>query len=116
MCLLKCIPFLNSKTPTEVAQQAIDADVHVVGVSSLAAGHKTLVPELAKELRRMGRPDILIICGGVIPPQDYHFLYKAGATAIFGPGTPIPTAARDVLHHIRKNVELHETEIKKKFN
>lgn len=98
-----------------MAQQAIDADVHVVGVSSLAAGHKTLVPELASELKKMGRPDILIICGGVIPPQDYDFLYKAGAAAIFGPGTPIPTAARDVLQHIRKNVEKREKELLNKF-
>ncbi|OQV17420.1 Methylmalonyl-CoA mutase, mitochondrial [Hypsibius exemplaris] len=103
------------QTPAEVAQQAIDADVHVVGVSSLAAGHKTLVPQLAKELRAMGRPDILIICGGVIPPQDYDFLYKAGATAIFGPGTPIPKAAKEVLECIRKNVEVREREMSKKF-
>ncbi|XP_055338601.1 methylmalonyl-CoA mutase, mitochondrial-like [Paramacrobiotus metropolitanus] len=96
------------QTPAEVAQQAIDADVHVVGVSSLAAGHKTLVPELSAELSRMGRPDILIICGGVIPPQDYDFLYKSGASAIFGPGTPIPVAARDVLECIKKNVLAHE--------
>ncbi|KAK2727793.1 hypothetical protein QYM36_008322 [Artemia franciscana] len=74
------------QTPAEVAQQAIDADVHVVGVSSLAAGHKSLVPELSKSLRQMGRPDILIIVGGVIPPQDYDFVYKSGACAIFGPG------------------------------
>ena len=89
------------QTPEEVAQQAIDSDVHVVGVSSLAAGHKALVPELARCLKEMGRPDILVICGGVIPPQDYEFLYKAGAVAIFGPGTKLPVAALDVIRAIR---------------
>jgi len=74
------------QTPREVAQQAVDSDVHVVGVSSLAAGHKTLVPELVEALRAAGRPDVIVICGGVIPPQDYDFLYKSGASAIFGPG------------------------------
>lgn len=69
-----------------MAQQAIDADVHVVGVSSLAAAHRTLVPELIKVLKEMGRPDILVVVGGVIPPQDYDMVYKAGASAIFGPG------------------------------
>ena len=83
----------------------------MVGVSSLAAGHKTLVPELSAQLKKMGRPDILIICGGVIPPQDYDFLYKAGATAIFGPGTPIPYAAQEVLQHIQKNVAEREKEV-----
>lgn len=80
-------------TPKEAAQQAIDADVHVVGVSSLAAGHKTLIPELIKELKQMGRPDILVVAGGVIPPQDYDYLYDIGVAAIFGPGTRIPAAA-----------------------
>ena len=80
----------------QVAQQAVDSDVHCIGVSSLAAGHKTLVPELVKSLTKLGRPDVLIICGGVIPPQDYDFLYKAGASAIFGPGTKLPVAALDV--------------------
>ena len=65
---------------------AVDADVHVVGVSSQAAGHKTLVPQLIKELKSMGREDIIVICGGVIPPQDYDFLYNLGVTSIFGPG------------------------------
>lgn len=88
------------QTPDEVAQQAIDSDVHVVGVSSLAAGHRTLVPELAKSLKNLGRPDILIICGGVIPPQDYDFLHKAGASAIFGPGTKLPVAALEVINLI----------------
>lgn len=87
-------------TPAEAAQQAIDADVHVVGVSSLAAGHKTLVPELIKELARMGRPDILVVAGGVIPPQDYDFLFKAGVAEVFGPGTRIPDAALKIIDHI----------------
>ena len=74
------------QTPEEVAQQAVDSDVHVVGVSSLAAGHRTLIPELVKALKDAGRPDVIVICGGVIPPQDYEFLYENGASAIFGPG------------------------------
>ena len=74
------------QTPEEVAQQAVDSDVHVVGVSSLAAGHRTLIPELVKALKDAGRPDVIVICGGVIPPQDYEFLYESGASAIFGPG------------------------------
>merc|ERR1711879_865703 len=93
------------QTPEEVAQQAIDADVHVVGVSSLAAGHKALVPELTRCLKEAGRPNILIICGGVIPPQDYDFLYENGASAIFGPGTKLPLAALDVLSLILGNIE-----------
>ena len=88
------------QTPEEVAQQAVDSDVHVVGVSSLAAGHKTLVPALVKCLADMGRPDVLIVCGGVIPPQDYDFLYEAGASAIFGPGTKLPVAALQVVNMI----------------
>lgn len=93
------------QTPAEVAQQAVDADVHCVGISTLAAGHKTLVPELIKELRNLDRPDILVICGGVIPPQDYDFLYKSGVSCIFGPGTRIPQAAVEVLDNIEKNLE-----------
>ncbi|XP_060707474.1 methylmalonyl-CoA mutase, mitochondrial [Hemiscyllium ocellatum] len=92
------------QTPREVAQQAIDADVHCVGVSSLAAGHKTLVPELIKELCDLRRPDILVICGGVIPPQDYDILYKSGVCSIFGPGTRIPVAALQVLADIERNL------------
>ncbi|MDH4041499.1 MAG: methylmalonyl-CoA mutase, partial [Gammaproteobacteria bacterium] len=84
-------------TPEEVARQAIENDVHVVGASSLAAGHKTLVPQLIEELRKQGADDIVVIAGGVIPRQDYDFLFKAGVKCIFGPGTPIPLAARDVL-------------------
>lgn len=90
------------QTPREVAQQAVDADVHAVGVSTLAAGHKTLVPELIKELTALGRPDILVTCGGVIPPQDYEFLYKVGVSSVFGPGTRIPKAAIQVLDDIEK--------------
>eukprot|EP00062_Callorhinchus_milii_P017564 gi/632970098/ref/XP_007901457.1/ PREDICTED: methylmalonyl-CoA mutase, mitochondrial isoform X1 [Callorhinchus milii] len=92
------------QTPREVAQQAVDADVHCVGVSTLAAGHKTLVPELIKELCNLHRPDILVICGGVIPPQDYEMLYKAGVCSIFGPGTRIPLAAVQVVDNIEQNV------------
>uniref|UniRef100_T1J3J2 methylmalonyl-CoA mutase n=1 Tax=Strigamia maritima TaxID=126957 RepID=T1J3J2_STRMM len=93
------------QTPDEVAQQAIDADVHVVGISSLAAGHRTLVPELARALKTRGRSDILIVCGGVIPPQDYDHLYKLGASAIFGPGTKIPLAAVRVLDLISSSLK-----------
>ena len=84
-------------TPEEVARQAIENDVHVVGASSLAAGHKTLVPQLVEELKKQGADDIVVIAGGVIPRQDYDFLYEAGVKCIFGPGTPIPVCARDVL-------------------
>ncbi len=84
-------------TPAEVARQAVENDVHIVGVSSLAAGHLTLVPELKEELAKQGRPDILIVAGGVIPPGDYAALTKAGAIAIFGPGTNIADAAADLL-------------------
>merc|ERR1719509_116558 len=97
------------QTPEEVAQQAVDSDVHVIGVSSLAAGHKALVPELVKCLTSMGRPDIIIICGGVIPPQDYDFLYKSGASAIFGPGTKLPVAALEVLNVITGKLEKEKT-------
>jgi methylmalonyl-CoA mutase len=85
------------QTPEEVAKDAIDADVHVIGVSSQAAGHKTLVPQLIAALQAQGAGDILVVCGGVIPPQDYPFLEKAGVAAIFGPGTNIVAAAQNVL-------------------
>ncbi len=85
------------QTPEETARQAVENDVHVVGVSSLAAGHKTLVPQLIAELEKLGRPDIMVICGGVIPPQDYDFLYQAGVAEIFGPGTIIPDAAKKII-------------------
>jgi len=89
-------------TPEEVARQAIENDVHVVGASSLAAGHKTLVPQLVEELKKQGAGDIVVIVGGVIPRQDYNFLYKAGVKCIFGPGTPIPQCAREVLDAVNK--------------
>lgn len=89
-------------TPEEVAKQAIENDVHVVGVSSQAAGHKTLVPQLIEELNKQGANDIIVVAGGVIPKQDYDFLYNAGVVGIFGPGTKIPLAARDVLESIKK--------------
>ncbi len=81
------------QTPAEAAKQAVENDVHIVGVSSLAAGHKTLVPQIIAELEKLGRGDIMVITGGVIPAQDYQYLYDAGAAAIFGPGTPVATAA-----------------------
>ena len=90
------------QTPAEAAQDAIDNDVHVIGISSQAAGHKTLAPKLVQALRDAGAGEILVICGGVIPAQDYQFLYDAGVKAIFGPGTNIPDAAKDVLDLIRK--------------
>ncbi|MFQ3221797.1 MAG: methylmalonyl-CoA mutase, partial [Porticoccaceae bacterium] len=92
------------QTPEEAAQQAIENDVHVVGVSSQAAGHKTLVPQLIKSLRAQGAEDIITICGGVIPPKDYEQLRADGVAAIFGPGTNIPEAAEDVLAIINKAV------------
>jgi methylmalonyl-CoA mutase len=87
-------------TPAEAARQAIENDVHIIGVSSLAAGHLTLVPELKAELAAQGRPDIMIVVGGVVPPQDYDALYAAGAKAIFGPGTVIALAAADLLNKL----------------
>ncbi|HSC34729.1 MAG TPA: methylmalonyl-CoA mutase family protein, partial [Thermodesulfobacteriota bacterium] len=85
------------QTPREAARQAVENDVHIVGISSLAAGHKTLVPELIRELTDMGRGDIMVVIGGVIPKQDYGFLYNAGVTAVFGPGTVISKAAQEIL-------------------
>jgi methylmalonyl-CoA mutase len=85
------------QTPAEAAKQAVENDVHVLGVSSLAAGHKTLVPQVINELRRLGREDILVIAGGVIPHQDYQFLYDSGVAAIFGPGTSISKAAKQIM-------------------
>ena len=90
------------QTPEEAARQAIENDVHVVGVSSQAAGHRTLVPELIRALRQQGADDILVVCGGVIPPQDYEFLAAAGVAAIYGPGTNIPLAASEILRLIEK--------------
>jgi methylmalonyl-CoA mutase len=90
------------QTPEECARQAIENDVHAVGVSTLAAGHKTLVPAIIEELKKQGADDIVVFVGGVIPQQDYDFLYKAGVKGIYGPGTPIPASAKDVLEQIRK--------------
>jgi len=92
------------QTPAECARQAIENDVHAVGVSTLAAGHKTLVPEIIAELRRQGGEDIVVFVGGVIPRQDYQFLYEAGVQGIYGPGTPIPASAKDVLERIREHL------------
>ena len=85
------------QTPEEAAKQAVENDVHVLGVSSLAAGHKTLIPQVIAELKKLGRPDIMVTAGGVIPAQDYDFLYKAGVAAIFGPGTPVAYSAKVVM-------------------
>lgn len=92
-------------TPQEIAKQAIENDVHVVGVSSQAAGHKTLIPQLIKELKSQGSSDIIVIAGGVIPKADYEILYNYGVKAIFGPGTPIPTAAKGVLKSIKSTLK-----------
>ena len=85
------------QTPAEAAKQAVENDVHVLGVSSLAAGHKTLIPQVIEELKKLGRPDIMVTAGGVIPAQDYDFLYRAGVAAIFGPGTPVAYSAKVVM-------------------
>jgi methylmalonyl-CoA mutase len=90
------------QTPEETAKQAVENDVHVVGMSSLAAGHKTLLPQLIEELKKLGRDDIIVIVGGVIPSQDYEFLYQHGASAIFGPGTKIPEAAIKIMEEVFK--------------
>jgi methylmalonyl-CoA mutase len=92
------------QTPEECARQAIENDVHAVGISTLAAGHKTLVPAIIAELEKQGADDIIVFVGGVIPQQDYEFLYNAGVKGIYGPGTPIPASAKDVLEQIRKAV------------
>ena len=92
------------QTPAECARQAIENDVHALGVSTLAAGHKTLVPAIIAELKAQGADDICVFVGGVIPRQDYEFLYEAGVRGIYGPGTPIPASAKDVLEMIRKNL------------
>lgn len=93
------------QTPEETAQQAVDNDVHIVGMSSLAAGHKTLLPQLVEELEKRGRGDIMVIVGGVIPPQDYEFLRQHGAAAIYGPGTVIPAAAREMLEILDRRLD-----------
>jgi methylmalonyl-CoA mutase len=89
------------QTPAEAAKQAIENDVHIVGVSSLAAGHKTLIPQLIAELKNYGREDILVVAGGVIPEQDFDYLYKEGVALIFGPGTELPKAAIEVLEKLK---------------
>jgi len=93
------------QTPREAAKQAVENDVHILGVSSLAAGHKTLVPQVIHELKQFGRDDIMVVAGGVIPQQDYDFLYKAGVFGVFGPGTKIAKAAQDILNLLIKSVE-----------
>ena len=93
------------QTPEECARQAIENDVHALGVSTLAAGHKTLVPAIIAELKKQGSDDIIVFVGGVIPRQDYDFLYEAGVKGIYGPGTPIPASAKDVLEQIRKSAK-----------
>jgi len=92
------------QTPAEVAKQAIENDVHIIGVSSQAAGHKTLIPELHEILKKEKAEDIMIIAGGVIPHQDYDFLYNHGVSAIFGPGTVIPIAAGQILDILDKKI------------
>ncbi|MCD6180928.1 MAG: methylmalonyl-CoA mutase [Candidatus Cloacimonetes bacterium] len=92
------------QTPEETASDAVENDVHVIGMSSLAAGHKTLLPQLIDELAKLGREDIMVICGGVIPAQDYEFLYQHGAAAIFGPGTVLPVAARKIMVELNKRL------------
>jgi len=93
------------QTPEECARQAIENDVHALGISTLAAGHKTLVPAIIAELKKQGSDDIIVFVGGVIPRQDYDFLYESGVKGIYGPGTPIPASAKDVLEQIRKSVK-----------
>lgn len=92
------------QTPEETAKMAVENDVHIIGMSSLAAGHKTLLPALIEELAKQGRPDIMVFCGGVIPAQDYDYLKQAGAQAIFGPGTNIPAAAKEVIDILNKQL------------
>ena len=92
------------QTPEETAQDAVDNDVHIVGMSSLAAGHKTLLPQLVEELEKRGRGDIMVVAGGVIPAQDYQFLYDHGAACIFGPGTVIPAAAKEMLEKLNERL------------
>jgi methylmalonyl-CoA mutase len=92
------------QTPQEAASQAIENDVHVVGISSLAAGHKTLVPEVIKALKDFGRPDIKVVVGGVIPHQDYDFLFRNGVVAVFGPGTPIAKAGKEIIEILMKEI------------
>ncbi len=96
------------QTPEEAAREAIENDVHVIGISSQAAGHKTLVPELIEELKKQGAEDIMVVCGGVIPQQDYEFLFGKGVAAVYGPGTHIPTAAAEIIDRLSGNREAAE--------
>ena len=96
------------QTPEEAAREAIENDVHIIGISSQAAGHKTLVPALIKALKAEGADDIMVVCGGVIPQQDYDFLFAEGVAAVYGPGTHIPTAAAEILAHISGQREAAE--------
>jgi methylmalonyl-CoA mutase len=91
------------QTPEEAAQQALDSDVHIVGASSLAAGHKTLIPALSDYLKQNGGENIMVTAGGVIPPKDYQYLYNRGVELIFGPGTPITSAAKKMLDFLEVN-------------
>jgi methylmalonyl-CoA mutase len=93
------------QTPQEAARQAVENDVHVLGVSSLAAGHKTLVPQVIQELEKLNRGDIMVVAGGVIPEQDYEALYQAGVFGIFGPGTKITVAAGKILHLLLESIQ-----------
>jgi methylmalonyl-CoA mutase len=97
------------QTPGEAARQAVENDVHVVGASSLAAGHLTLAPELIAALKSAGRPDIMTVIGGVIPPQDYPALFEAGVAAIFPPGTVIAEAAIDLLEKLNRQLGYDQT-------
>ena len=92
------------QTPEEAAKQAVENDVHLLGISSLAAGHKTLVPQVIAELEKLNRADIMVIAGGVIPQKDYQFLFDAGVAAVFGPGTKISKAAQDILQILIEGV------------
>ncbi|MCB1124504.1 MAG: cobalamin-dependent protein, partial [Verrucomicrobiae bacterium] len=91
------------QTPEETAAQAVENDVHIVAMSSLAGGHKTLLPKLVAKLKELGRADILVVCGGVIPAQDYEYLYEHGAAAIFGRGTVITRSAQELLQLLKKD-------------
>jgi methylmalonyl-CoA mutase len=96
------------QTPQETAKEAVENDVHVIGMSSLAAGHKTLLPQLVEELKKLGREDIMIVVGGVIPARDYEYLYEHGASLIFGPGTVLPIAAKKILLELNKRLGFDE--------
>ncbi|MGB7394870.1 MAG: cobalamin-dependent protein, partial [Pricia sp.] len=90
------------QTPAEAAKQAVENDVHILGISSLAAGHKTLVPQVIEELKKYGREDIMVIVGGVVPKRDYQFLYDTGVVAVFGPGSKISEAAIQILEILKE--------------